>query len=109
MVRKNFPKNGGKRMNQKQVCINEIRNFSEIQAIINQCQGFGRTWGKSGSQYHGSHIVFIKDNEIVLLYQHRKTKHLRIDCFLKADEKEKSLFQQILAALSTYEIFPESK
>jgi hypothetical protein len=93
----------------KQPCINEIRNFSEIQSIINQCQGFGRTWGKSGSQYHGSHIVFIKDNEIVLLYQHRQTKHLKIDCFVKNNANQQVLFQQILNALHQREVFPETE
>ena len=89
--------------------INEIRNFPEVLAIISQCEGFGRTWGKSGSQYHGSHIVFIKGNEIILLYQHRKTNRLFIDCFLKTETGDKKLFQEILYALSEHEVFPESK
>ncbi len=96
-------------MNEKQVCINTIRNFSEIQNIINQCHGFGRTWGKAGSPYHGSHIVFIKENEIVLLYQHRKTKQLKIEHFLKPETSGQGLFQQVINALKVHEVFPKTE
>lgn len=89
-------------------CINDIRNFPEVKEIIKSgVEAFGRTWGKSGSRYHGSHIVFIKGDEIVLLHQHRRTKELSIDCFLKAEARDKSLFQEILHVLEKHGVFPK--
>jgi len=54
------------------VCINDIRNFPEIKELLKTCEGFGRTWGRKGSYYYGSHIAFIRKEAIVLLIQGKK-------------------------------------
>lgn len=51
------------------ICINTVRRLPGIECIIKSCAGFGRSWGKKGSSLHGSHIIFINSEEIVLVCQ----------------------------------------
>jgi hypothetical protein len=95
---------------QKNVCINEVRNFPEIKEILKKCDGFGRSWGRKGSCFYGSHIVFIKGRTIVLVHQSReKGSKLHIANFTAESETspDSALKNEIIAALAKYEIIPE--
>lgn len=67
-------------------CINIIRNLPGVKEIINSCSAFGRTWGKTGSKLHGSHIAFINPEEIVLLIQDKKSGDIRFINFVKVEQ-----------------------
>jgi len=86
-------------MENKYQCINQIRRLPEIEEIIKECEGFGRTWGKKhGSIFHGSHIIFITNKEIIILCQKRgKDKKIYLIDFSKNGEKD--LFNKISQAL----------
>jgi len=70
----------------KTTCINDIRHWPAISSIIKNCAGFGRTWGRKGSQLHGSHICLINSEEIVLLAQDRITGELKLFNFKRVDQ-----------------------
>jgi len=59
----------GKGGSLKKICINTVRRLPGIEEIIKNCAGFGRSWGRKGSPLHGSHIIFINPDEIVLIRQ----------------------------------------
>ena len=70
----------------KKICINTIRRLPGIEAIIKKCAGFGRSWGKKGSLLHGSHIIFINPEEIVLVRQGKiKDSSIILSHFKKTD------------------------
>jgi len=65
-------------------CINNIRRLPGIERIIASCAGFGRSWGRKGSALHGSHIVFINPEEIVLVVQGKaKDSQIILSHFVK--------------------------
>ena len=86
-------------MKNKYQHINEIRRLPEIEDIINECEGFGRTWGKNlGSIFHGSHIIFIQAKEVIIICQQRKgNQKIYLINFSKNGEKD--LFNQISKVL----------
>jgi hypothetical protein len=78
-----YAKKGG---SLKKICINTIRRLPGIEKIIGSCAGFGRSWGKKGSPLHGSHIIFINPEEIVLVRQGKiKDSPIILSHFKKTD------------------------
>jgi len=106
--KKIFQKGGS--MNQTNVNINDIRNFSEIKELLKSCEAFGRTWGRKGSYYYGSHIAFIGKEAIVLLIQgKKKDSNIAIVNFVKEEfsSKDVKLKNEIIAILANHGIIPE--
>jgi hypothetical protein len=99
-------------MQEKNVCINDIRNFPEIKKLLSTCEAFGRTWGRKGSYYYGSHIAFIQKEAIVLLIQGKKKgSKIAVANFVKDDnaKDECRLKNEIIAILAKYGIGFEEK
>ena len=97
-------------MQENNVCINGIRNFPEIKELLKSCEGFGRTWGRKGSYYYGSHIAFIQKETIVLLIQGKKKgSSIAVANFVKEryPNDEVKLKNEIIAILVNHGIIPE--
>ena len=97
-------------MIQTNVDINDIRNFYEIKELLKSCEAFGRTWGRKGGYYCGSHIAFIQKEVIVLLIQgKKKDSKIFIANFVKEKflSKEVKLKNEIIAILANHGIIPE--
>lgn len=93
--------------------INDIRNLPEIQSIIKECEGFGRTWGTQGSSFHGSHITFITQEAVVVLCQGKKQENYKftIANFIaeKSAQPQVTLKEKILSVLAKHGIAPEER
>ena len=99
-------------MQKTTVCINDIRNFPEIKELLKTCEGFGRTWGRKGSYYYGSHIAFIRKEAIVLLIQGKKKgSRIAVAHFVKdTHPQDECIFKnELIAILAKYGISPEER
>jgi len=106
-IKKTSRKNGGI-MQETNVCINDIRNFPEIKELLKSCEAFGRTWGRKGSYYYGSHIAFIRKEAIVLLIQGKKKgSRIAVVNFVKDARPQDAckLKNELLAILAKHGIF----
>ena len=99
-------------MKQGNVDINDIRNFSEINELLKSCEAFGRTWGRKGSYYCGSHITFIQKEAVVIIYQgKKKDSKIFVANFVKDfhPRDESKLKNILIAILANHGIIPEEK